>query len=217
MPIRQLQAGETVTVVGKVRRCNCFTSPRNAKLTILEIILQDYSGQIRLSRFFAGARYAQRAWQEQQKRLYAPQTIVAASGLVKLTKYGLTLEEPQLEVLDRADAAIDSLTVGRIVPLYPLTEGVSSDLIRRAVNCVMPLVQGYADPLPPALRQQYHLIPLERALCHIHFPPDRAQLSQARRRLIFDEFFYLQTGITATAVAATATGQCPPSSPRRTA
>ncbi|WP_298611995.1 ATP-dependent DNA helicase RecG, partial [uncultured Thermosynechococcus sp.] len=195
VPIGQLQAGETVTVVGKVRRCNCFTSPRNAKLTILEIILQDSSGQIRLSRFYAGARYAQRAWQEQQKRLYAPQTIVAASGLVKLTKYGLTLEELQLEVLDRTGAEIDSLIIGRIVPVYPLTEGVSPDVIRRAVNCILPLVQGYPDPLPQSLRQRHHLIPLDRALQYIHFPPDQRELSLARRRLVFDEFFYLQLGL----------------------
>ncbi|MFN4278995.1 ATP-dependent DNA helicase RecG [Thermosynechococcus sp.] len=195
VPIGQLQAGETVTIVGKVRRCNCFTSPRNAKLTILEILLQDATGQIRLSRFYAGARYAQRGWQEQQKRLYAPQTIVAASGLVKLTKYGLTLEDPQLEVLDHAGAEIDSLTIGRIVPVYPLTEGVSPDVLRRAVNCILPLMQGYPDPLPQSLRQRHHLIPLERALRYIHFPPDQRQLSLARRRLIFDEFFYLQLGL----------------------
>ncbi|URR36066.1 ATP-dependent DNA helicase RecG [Thermosynechococcus sp. HN-54] len=195
VPIRQLQAGETVTLVGKVRRCNCFTSPRNAKLTILELVLQDRTGQIRLSRFYAGARYAQRGWQEQQKRLYAPQTIVAASGLVKLTKYGLTLEDPQLEVLDHAAAEIDSLTIGRIVPIYPLAEGVSPDVIRRAVDRVLPLVQGYPDPLPQELRQRHQLIPLDTALRHIHFPPDQAQLSLARRRLIFDEFFYLQLGL----------------------
>ncbi|MFN3678154.1 ATP-dependent DNA helicase RecG [Thermosynechococcus sp.] len=195
VPIGQLQAGETVTIVGKVRRCNCFTSPRNGKLTILEIVLQDATGQIRLSRFYAGARYAQRGWQEQQKRLYAPQTVVAASGLVKLTKYGLTLEDPQLEVLDHAGAEIDSLTIGRIVPVYPLTEGVSPDVIRRAVNRILPLVQGYPDPLPLPLRQRHRLIPLDRALQYIHFPPDQTQLSLARRRLVFDEFFYLQLGL----------------------
>ncbi|AHB89278.1 ATP-dependent DNA helicase RecG [Thermosynechococcus sp. NK55a] len=195
VPIRQLQAGETVTLVGKVRRCNCFTSPRNAKLTILEIILQDRTGEIRLSRFYAGARYAQRGWQEQQKRLYAPQTLVAASGLVKRTKYGLTLEDPELEVLDHAGAEIDSLTIGRIVPVYPLTEGISPEVIRRAVARILPLVQGYPDPLPQALRQRHQLMPLDMALRHIHFPPDQTQLSLARRRLIFDEFFYLQLGL----------------------
>lgn len=193
--IRDLKPGETVTLIGKVRRCNCFTSPRNPKLTILELVLQDGSGQIRLSRFYAGARYAQRRWQEHQKRLYAPQTIVAASGLVKATKYGLTLENPELEVLEQAGAAIESLTVGRIVPVYPLTEGVSFSLLRRTVDRVLPLLSGYPDPLPPAITHAYNLMSLETALRQIHFPTDQEHLAQARRRLIFDEFFYLQLSL----------------------
>lgn len=193
--IHELVPGETVTLVGKVRRCNCFTSPRNAKLTILEIVLQDGSGQIRLSRFYAGSRYAQRGWQEQQKRLYAPQTIVAASGLVKASKYGVTLEDPDLEVLEHAGAEIASLTVGRIVPVYPLTEGISPGLIRQAVDRVLPLLAGYPDPMPADITRAYGLIDLETALRQIHFPQDHDCLAQARRRLIFDEFFYLQLSL----------------------
>ncbi len=193
--IHELVPGETVTLVGKVRRCNCFTSPRNAKLTILELVIQDRSGQIRLSRFYAGARYAQRAWQEQQKRLYAPQTMVAASGLVKTSKYGLTLEDPDLEVLEHAGAEIESLTVGRIVPVYPLTEGISPGIIRRAVDRALPLLTGYPDPLPPQIIAAHGLMDLEMALRQIHFPKDHEHLAQARRRLVFDEFFYLQLSL----------------------
>ncbi|ATS18788.1 ATP-dependent DNA helicase RecG [Parathermosynechococcus lividus PCC 6715] len=193
--IRELEPGQTVTLVGTVRRCNCFTSPRNAKLTILELVLQDRSGQIRLSRFYAGARYAQRGWQEQQKRLYAPQTTVAASGLVKASTYGLTLDNPELEVLEHAGAEIESLSVGRIVPVYPLTEGISPGILRRAVDRVLPLLSGYPDPLPAAIARAHGLIGLETALRQIHFPTDHDCLAQARRRLIFDEFFYLQLSL----------------------
>jgi ATP-dependent DNA helicase RecG len=71
--IRDLKEGETVTLMGTVKRCTCFSSPRNTKLTILELLVRDHTGQIKLGRFFAGSRYSNRGWQEQQKRLYPPE------------------------------------------------------------------------------------------------------------------------------------------------
>ncbi len=193
--IRDLVEGETVTLVGTVRRCNCFNSPRNAKLSIFELVMRDHSGQIKLSRFFAGGRYRNRGWQEQQKRIYPPGAVIAASGLVKKSKYGMTLEDPEIEVLDHAGSSIESVTVGRVVPVYPLTEGVGADLVRRAVIAALPAATKLHDALPDALLQQYGLIGLSEAIAQIHFPADSAGLDAARRRLVFDEFFYLQLGL----------------------
>jgi len=83
--------------VGNVKRCNCFNSPKNTKLAIFELLLQDRTGQIKLNRFYAGTRYTNRAWQEGQKKLYLVGSVVAVSGLVKAGKYGLTLENPEFE------------------------------------------------------------------------------------------------------------------------
>lgn len=192
--IRDLKVGETVTLVATVRRCTCFSSPRNPKLTIFELTIKDSSGQLKISRFFAGNRY-RRGWQEQQKRLYPPGASIAASGLVKESKYGITLDNPEIEVLDHPGRGIDSLTVGRVVPVYPLTEGVQPDLIRRAVVAALPIVTQLRDPLPASLRQRYDLIDLATAIAQIHFPSDSNALDAARRRLVFDEFFYLQLGL----------------------
>lgn len=193
--IADLEAGATVTLVGTVRRCNCFSSPRNPKLTILEVVIRDRSGQIKLNRFWAGDRFRQRGWQEQQKRLYAPGVVIAASGLVKESKFGLTLEEPELEVLEQGETRLDSLKVGCIVPIYGLTEGIPADLVRRAVVSALPAAKHLTEPLPEKLRQQYELISLVEAIAHIHFPPDSDALAKARHRLVFDEFFYLQLGL----------------------
>ncbi|NET33556.1 MAG: ATP-dependent DNA helicase RecG [Cyanothece sp. SIO1E1] len=193
--IRDLISGETVTIVGTVKRCTCFNSPRNPKLTIFEVLVSDSSGQLKLNRFLAGTRYRNRGWQEKQKRLYPAGTVVAASGLVKKGKYGLTLEDPSLEVLAHAGDTIDSTTVGRVVPVYPLTEGVGADLVRRAVTAALPATTQLQDAVPPQLRDRYALIELQQAIAHIHFPPTAAALDAARHRLIFDEFFYLQLGL----------------------
>jgi ATP-dependent DNA helicase RecG len=195
LQIQDLVAGETVTIVATVRRCTCFTSPRNAKLTILELMVSDATSRLKISRFYFGSRYANRGWQEQQKRLYPAGAAIAASGLVKESKYGLTLEDPEIEVLGPANTPIQSLKMGRLVPVYPLTEGVGSDLVRRAVEAALPAVRSLVDPLPETLRDYYQLLPLAEAIAHIHFPPSQEDLEVARRRLIFDEFFYLQLGL----------------------
>jgi len=193
--IRELEAGEAVTLIGTVKRCTCFSSPRNSKLTILELVLKDHTGQMRISRFFAGHRYSHRGWQEQQKRRYPAGVVVAASGLVKESKYGLTLEDPELEVLAHPGDPIDSLNVGRVVPVYALTDGVGADMVRQAVLAALPATALLKDPLPTALRDKYGLIELPVAIANIHFPADSAALEVSRRRLVFDEFFYLQVGL----------------------
>ncbi|MBO3458754.1 ATP-dependent DNA helicase RecG [Aetokthonos hydrillicola Thurmond2011] len=193
--IQELEAGETVTIVARVKRCNCFTSPRNKKLSILELVLKDKTGQIKISRFFAGTRYSSRAWQESLKRRYPEGAIVAACGLVKQSKYGLVLEDPELEVLANPGDKIESLTIGRVVPIYALTEGIGADLVRQAVIAVLPSASNLKDPLPSGLREKYNLMELKDAIANIHYPKDASSLQTARRRLVFDEFFYLQLGL----------------------
>lgn len=193
--IRELQAGETVTIIAQVKRCNCFTSPRNKKLTILELTLSDHTGQIKLNRFYAGPRYSNKGWQARQQRIYPKGALIAASGLVKANKYGITLDNPELEVLDEEGGGIESLKIGRVVPVYPLTDGVGADVVRKSMIAVLPATQFLKDPLPTGLLNQYQLIGIRNAVENIHFPPDRDCLAAARRRLVFDEFFYLQLGL----------------------
>ncbi|MCC5623602.1 ATP-dependent DNA helicase RecG [Nostoc sp. CHAB 5715] len=193
--IRELQAGETVTIVATVKRCNCFTSPKNQKLSILELVVKDNSGQIKIGRFYAGTRFSSRAWQESLKRRYPVGSILAACGLVKESKYGLTLDNPELEVLANPGDTIESLNIGRVVPIYGLTEGVVANTVRQAVIAALPAATHLKDPLPSGLRQKYGLMELKDAIANIHFPSDSAALQVARRRLVFDEFFYLQLGL----------------------
>lgn len=193
--IADLVAGETVTLIGTVKRCNCFTSPKNQKLTIFELVIRDSTGAIKLNRFYAGARFASRGWQEHQKRIYAIGSTVAASGLVKENKYGLTLDSPELELLEGTNSPIASLKIGRVLPIYPLVEGVPADLVRKAAIAALEALKYLFDPIPATLRQAQNLIGLQTAIANIHFPETPELLALARRRLVFDEFFYLQLGL----------------------
>ncbi|MFM7406923.1 MAG: ATP-dependent DNA helicase RecG [Cuspidothrix sp.] len=193
--ISQLEGGETVTIIATVKRFNFFTSPKNRKLSILELILKDNTGQVKVSRFFAGARFSSRGWQESLKRRYPVGSLLAACGLVKGSKYGLTLDNPELEVLADPGDTIDSLTIGRVVPIYALTEGVMANTVRQAVTTALTAAVNLKDPLPKGLREKYNLMELKDAIPNIHFPKDSDSLKTARRRLVFDEFFYLQIGL----------------------
>ncbi len=192
--ITHLEPGETVTVIGTVKSCKCFSSPKNKKLTIFELVLTDATGRLKLNRFLMGARFGNPGSQARYRNQYPVGSIVAASGLVKQNKYGITLDKPEIEVLDGAGASIESIKVGRVLPVYALTEGVPADTVRKSVIAALPAAKHLGDPLPNELRNQYGLVKLKNAIACIHYPQNWEELTHARRRLVFDEFFYLQLG-----------------------
>ncbi|HZT99671.1 MAG TPA: ATP-dependent DNA helicase RecG [Ktedonobacteraceae bacterium] len=90
----------------------------------------------------------------------------------------------------------DLLNTGRLVPIYPLTEGLHAKTLRRFTKWV---VDRYAamvpDHLPSWIRSAGQLIPLPEAISHIHYPESDEKLTAARRRLSFDELFLIQLGM----------------------
>ncbi|MFM7580356.1 MAG: DNA helicase RecG, partial [Microcystaceae cyanobacterium] len=144
--IIELKAGDTVTLVGQVAKFNIFQSPKNPHLVIFEMMLKDHTGRIKINRFLRGNRFTNKAFQEGQKRRYPPGTAIAASGLVKENKFGLTLDNPTLEILENPNASVTTLGIGRVLPVYPLTEGVPIDLLRNAVVTALAAVPQLQDP-----------------------------------------------------------------------
>ncbi|OGS04626.1 MAG: ATP-dependent DNA helicase RecG [Elusimicrobia bacterium RIFCSPLOWO2_12_FULL_59_9] len=88
------------------------------------------------------------------------------------------------------------LHVGRIVPIYPLTEGIPAQLMR---NMVFKALCDYAgdseEVLPPEIMQKRDWMPFSKALWQIHFPDSAELLEKARRRLAYQEFFLLETAL----------------------
>jgi ATP-dependent DNA helicase RecG len=193
--IAALEPGRTATVVGTVRRSHAFASPRNPNLSILEIHLHDVTGRLQVSRFFAGRRFTTPAWLKSQQRLFPPGATVAVSGLVKESPYGPAFSDPLMEVLESAGAPVRSEAIGRLLPVYSLTEGLTADSLRKAIQTLLPSLEDWSDPLPEALRQRLGLLPLNKALQAIHQPTDQAALQASRRRLVFDEFLLLQLSL----------------------
>lgn len=193
--IEALEPGETATIVATVRRCHGFTSPRNPNLSILELQLQDPTGRLKVTRFLAGRRFSSPAALHAQARLYPPGATVAVSGLVKTGPYGVSFQDPLIEVMESASSPLRSRQIGRLIPVYALTEGLSADRMRSLVETVLPASSQWSDPLPIETQRRRQLMPRPDALRVIHQPSDREQLQQARRRLVFDEFLLLQLGL----------------------
>ena len=81
-----------------------------------------------------------------------------------------------------------------ITPFYALTEGLTQKKLRQTVRLALEYLPFLADPLPAALRTEYTLSALPEAVSELHFPVKRDAWRQARRRLVFDEFFYVELG-----------------------
>uniref|UniRef100_A0A832I7S0 ATP-dependent DNA helicase RecG n=1 Tax=Eiseniibacteriota bacterium TaxID=2212470 RepID=A0A832I7S0_UNCEI len=98
---------------------------------------------------------------------------------------------PLFEVVEGDVEAL--LHVGRLVPVHPLTRGLTARGVRRAVRAALDACAAQVpDPIPPAVAAAHGLGPLAEALEHIHFPADEAARAAARRRLAFEELFLLQ-------------------------
>ncbi len=105
-------------------------------------------------------------------------------GLVNRTLFSCEMSAPE----------IYDISEQNVCPIYPQTAGLNSKAISKVVSTVLAQFVPQ-DPLPEALREQYGLVSLKDALFGIHFPKSMKQLEAARKRLVFEELFFLQTGI----------------------
>ena len=81
-----------------------------------------------------------------------------------------------------------------IVPIYPLTSGITQKFMRNLILESYRLYHSYMrDIIPPSVLRTYSLCPLEFAIKNVHFPADLNSLEIAKKRLVFEEFFILQT------------------------
>ncbi|NQS75337.1 MAG: ATP-dependent DNA helicase RecG [Peptococcaceae bacterium] len=168
---------ETATIGGKVLAAQDL-KPRRG-LTITKLAVHDGFGV-----FYA-------VWFNQpfiRKRL-PPGTKIYITGKVD-KGYGAT----QLMVEDyEVDNGGDSLSAGRLVPVYPLTDGLNQRQLRLMINTALAVLDNQIDDfLPGEITEKYNLPRIGQALQQIHFPDGEKEARGARKRFIFEEFFLLQ-------------------------
>lgn len=100
----------------------------------------------------------------------------------------------EAEHIAESEGKIPPSSFGAILPVYPLGSGLNQGLLRRIMKRALREYGGHLeDELPPYLREKHGLLPKAAALAAIHFPPSPGELEQAKRTLIYEELFYLET------------------------
>ncbi len=193
--IDKSQAGQNVTIVAKVRRCSSFKSPKNPNLSILELFIKDKTGGMKVTRFFAGRRNSSISYVKSQQSLYAVGATVAVSGLVKESRYGKSLNDPLIEILDSPNSYLKSKSIGQIFPVYSLTEGITADKFRDLVHSILCLTSEIKEPLSKDILKRLDLPTKKEAFYHIHNPENSKTLAKAKRRIVFEEFLLLQLSL----------------------
>jgi ATP-dependent DNA helicase RecG len=171
--------GEVATILGDVVS---FESRRSRKKMEVQtaLVKDDSDGMLFLQWF--GQPYL--------KKVIKKGITIMASGEVSFYK-GKQMVHPDFEIM--TDEMSHTLHTGRIVPFYPLTEGMMQKRIRRIIDNGISLYLDYVEEtLPDHILFKEKIIPLKEAIYKIHRPRDFNEISLAKERFIFEELFYLE-------------------------
>ena len=180
-PIARVQPGETVTVGGTVTAFhNAFTKSGKK---MQEVKVSDESGVLDV------------IWFNQPflVRVLPVGTRVRLAGKIDWYGHKLAMSSPSYEVTGPGPVNGESLHTGRLVPVYSETAGLTSKWLRGRIAFVLEtMVNHLTDSIPKSIQTHHHLVPLTQAIQKIHFPESIEQTEDSRRRLAFDELFFLQ-------------------------
>jgi ATP-dependent DNA helicase RecG len=196
-PVQKIAPNRDQTVLGTVQSVRLIVT-RKKQFRIVEALIGDSTGSV-VAKWFN---------QPYLQKLLNPGCRLMLSGRVKINTFqgfGLEFENPIFELLDEEEegASVPGLHVGRIVPIYHETRGLSSRQIRTLLRRVLDEAgTGIPERLPLEVRGVFRFPPLREALEAVHFPPQGTDLESLagfrtiwHQRLIFDEFLLLQAGL----------------------
>jgi ATP-dependent DNA helicase RecG len=128
------------------------------------------------------------------KRDVTPGKQIFLFGQLENADLGVVFKVEDHELVQ--DTQGDEVHVNRIVPVYPLTEGIQDRWLRSLLARVLPRsVASLPDPLPVVIREQKRYPTFSDAVKQYHFPSSWAERDRARERLAFDEFFFLELAL----------------------
>lgn len=180
--ISGLRVGMFATIKGKLLKVE--SRPLRGGKVLLKAYISDKSGTVVLTWF-------NQPWLRKKLEQYHGEVI--AYGLVKEASWGFEINNPEFEILEEDD---DPEEFARITPIYPSTEGLPQKTLRKAArSAVDHFLDAVEDPLPPYLLKKEMLRPLRWSLRELHLPTEESNRAEARKRLVFEEFLYLQLAL----------------------
>ncbi|KAK3421550.1 hypothetical protein EUGRSUZ_G02185 [Eucalyptus grandis] len=150
---------------------------------------------LHLKKFFRGTRFTSQSFLRILQEKHRVGDIVCVSGKVKSmsSEDHYEIREYNIDVLeDEEDSSL--CTAGRPYPIYPSKGGLNPTFIRDVIQRALQTLSFGVDPIPKDVTQELGILGLRDAYMGIHQPKNIYEADSARKRLIFDEFFYLQLG-----------------------
>ena len=149
-------------------------------LDITKVQVADHTARLTLT--FFNNKYAAEQLQYGREYIFY--------GAVSGDFIGYNMTNPVFEALDA-----QPVSTRRILPIYPLTAGLTNAAVMKAVQQALLLCDPPAEIIPEEVRREYGILPAERAYRAIHQPQSMAEAELAKRRLIFEEFFVFSAGL----------------------
>ncbi|XP_065855792.1 ATP-dependent DNA helicase homolog RECG, chloroplastic isoform X1 [Euphorbia lathyris] len=150
---------------------------------------------LHLKKFFRGSRFTYQPFLMSLQSKHNCGDIVCVSGKVRTmgAKDHYEIREYNIDVLkDGNNPALHP--EGRPYPIYPSKGGLNPNFLRDIIARAVLALALDIDPIPKEIREEFRLLHLHDAYTGIHKPKSAEEADSARRRFIFDEFFYLQLG-----------------------
>ncbi|MCF8054294.1 MAG: ATP-dependent DNA helicase RecG [Deltaproteobacteria bacterium] len=165
-----------------------------ARKRVFEALLGDHRQQLRISWFHGNFGHL--------AKTLLQGTHLLVSGEVRIFGGIKTMIHPDFEIISEDDEA-SSPNFHRIIPIYPETDGLNSKTLRKIMrNALETHAHLLADDIPAPLLSRYRFPSLAESVSSAHFPPNSADCdalnvaqSEYHRRIIYDEFFFLQLGV----------------------
>ena len=156
------------------------TSHIRKGLDITRVQVADTTGRLNLT--FFNNKYVSEQLQYGREYIFY--------GAVSGDFIGYSMTNPVFEALDS-----QPVTTRRVLPIYPLTAGLSNASVLKAVRQALAICDTPPEIIPEAVRQEFGILSADRAYYAIHEPASMAEAEMAKKRLIFEEFFVFSAGL----------------------
>ena len=161
-----------------------MSAPRTAHirkgLDVTKVTVADHTARLTLT--FFNQKYSTEQLQYGQEYIFY--------GAVSGDFIGYNMTNPAFEAVSSTP-----VTTRRVLPVYPLTAGLSNAAMLKAVRQALAICPMPEEILPQSIRTQYGILPAERAYYAIHEPGSMQEAELAKKRLIFEEFFVFSAGL----------------------
>lgn len=172
IPISEAEEGKTVTVTGSVYGRVQVGGSRNMQVTTL--YLKDLTGTLKV------------IWYRMPflRSTLSSGGVITLRGRISMRKNTAVMEHPEIFYpAEKYSEKLDTLQ-----PIYPLTTGLSNNLMVKSVKQALDGAGIFREVLPEELKKTYQLCSWREAVYGIHFPKSKEEFYRARNRLVFEEF-----------------------------